>query len=83
MLYSFDGTSIEQMPIKLKYWPDELTNKFNEIKKSEKEPKEPLREWGVAQDKHRHIPGTGIEEPALTGEEMFKKQFEQQKQGGR
>lgn len=84
MLYSFDGTTIEQIPIKSKYWPDELTSKFNEIRKSEKEPKEPLREWGSTQYKYRRIPGIGTtEEPALTGEEAFKKQMEQLKSGGR
>jgi hypothetical protein len=46
MLYSFDGANIDRMPIKSRYWPEELLSKFNEIKRSEKEPKEPLREWG-------------------------------------
>ena len=44
-LYSFDGTNIEHMPTKPEYWAKELQVQFNEIKKSEKEPKEPLRAW--------------------------------------
>jgi len=46
MLYSFDGASIEHMPIKSRYWAKGLQGKFNEVRKSEKEPKEPLRIWG-------------------------------------
>jgi hypothetical protein len=46
MLYSTDGTDIQRMAIKTRYWPDELQIKFNEIKKAEKEPKEPWRDWG-------------------------------------
>ncbi|MFA5238544.1 MAG: hypothetical protein WC476_02375 [Phycisphaerae bacterium] len=45
MLYSFDGKNIERLPTKTRYWPDALQNKFNEIKRAEKEPKEPLRSW--------------------------------------
>jgi len=45
MLYSFDGTNIEHMPSKPEYWAKELQIQFNEIRKSEKEPKEPLRGW--------------------------------------
>jgi len=46
MLYSFDGTDIQHMPIKQSYWPAELQAKFSEIRKSKNETKEPLREWG-------------------------------------
>lgn len=45
LLYSFDGKDIERLPIKSRYWAEALQNKFNEIKKYEKEPKEPLRGW--------------------------------------
>ncbi len=45
MLYSFDGTTIERVPVKTRYWDEQLQAKFNEINKSEKEPKEPLRAW--------------------------------------
>lgn len=45
MLYSFDGTNIAHKPVKARYWTSELQAKFNQIKKAEKEPKEPLRSW--------------------------------------
>lgn len=45
MLYSFDGKDIERLPIKTRYWTEALQSKFNEIKRYEKEPKEPLRAW--------------------------------------
>lgn len=45
MLYSFDGSNIGHIPVKPRYWAAELQAKFNEIKKSEKDPKEPLRTW--------------------------------------
>ncbi len=45
MLYSFDGTKIEHMPIKSMNWGDKMQAKFNEIKKASKEPKVALRDW--------------------------------------
>ncbi|MHC4124949.1 MAG: hypothetical protein ACYSRR_00630 [Planctomycetota bacterium] len=45
MLYSFDDMNIEHAPIKLRYWATELQAVFSEIKKCEKDPKEPLRSW--------------------------------------
>ena len=45
MLYSFDGTAIEHMPIKIKNWDEKVQARFNEIKKAEKEPKVSLRDW--------------------------------------
>lgn len=43
MLYSFDGKNIEHLPTKTGYWTEALLSKYNEIKRAEKEPKEPLR----------------------------------------
>ncbi len=45
MLYTFDGTNIEHMPVRARYWTPELQAKFNDIKRSEKETREPLRSW--------------------------------------
>jgi hypothetical protein len=45
LLYSLNGKDIERRPIKSRYWTEALQNKFNEIKRDEKEPKEPLRNW--------------------------------------
>jgi len=46
MLYTFDGTNVERMPIRTRYWAKDVLIKFNEIKKSERAPKEPFRDWG-------------------------------------
>jgi hypothetical protein len=59
MLYSFDGANIEHMPIKSRYWAEELLNRFNEIKRSEKDKKEPLREWGTTTGVQRRGPTPG------------------------
>ncbi len=45
MLYSYDGTNIEHMPVESRNWPTELLAKFNQIKREQREPKEPLRDW--------------------------------------
>jgi len=46
MLYTFDGMNIERMPIGARYWAKELLIMFNKIRRSEKEPREPFRDWG-------------------------------------
>jgi len=46
MLYTFDGMNIERMPIRTRYWAKDVLIKFNEIKKSERAPREPFRPWG-------------------------------------
>jgi hypothetical protein len=48
VLFSFDGTSVERLPAKQMYWPDELRSKYSELKTLEKKPKEPWRDWGSA-----------------------------------
>jgi hypothetical protein len=45
MLYSLDGVAIEHIPVSTRYWDEELRIKLNEITRSQKEPKEPLRPW--------------------------------------
>ena len=45
MLYSLDGVGIEHIPVSMRYWNEELRIKLNEITRSQKEPKEPLRPW--------------------------------------
>jgi hypothetical protein len=63
LLYSFNGENIERLPVKTRYWTDDLQNKFNEIRRSEKEPKEPLRTWEgrVSQRQQRISQPTGEE----------------------
>jgi hypothetical protein len=50
MLYSFDGDNIEHIPVSTRYWDEELRIKLNEITRSRKEPKEPLRAWDTKLD---------------------------------
>lgn len=65
LLYSFNGRDVERQPIKSRYWTDALQNKFNEIKKYEKEPKEPLRNWvskaGTVQQRQRISQPMGVD----------------------
>jgi hypothetical protein len=61
MLYSLDGKDIERLPVKTRYWTDALQNKFNEIKRSEKESKEPLRGWGGKTTERKKAPVQGTE----------------------
>jgi len=46
MLYTFDGMSIERMPIRTRYWSKELKITFDKIGKSQKQPQQPFRDWG-------------------------------------
>lgn len=52
MLYSYDGSRIERMPVGDRYWPEELLIMRSEIRNSQREPKQPLRPWASA--------GTGV-----------------------
>jgi hypothetical protein len=59
MLFSFDGTSVERLPAKQMYWPEELRLKYGELKALEKRPKEPWRAWsstGVLEGQQRAVP---------------------------
>ena len=68
MLYSFDGTNIEHIPVKSRYWAEGLQIKFNEIKRAEKEPKEPLRAWGGRPSQRRlQPPGMPPGMPGMPG----------------
>lgn len=66
MLYSFDGTSVERLPIKTRYWTDDLQNKFNDIRRLGKEPKEPLKAWTGGRSGIRR-PGVGEGVPLYQG----------------
>jgi hypothetical protein len=45
VLYSYDGSKIEETAAKVMNWPDKLRARYNEIKSLEKKPKEALRAW--------------------------------------
>jgi hypothetical protein len=61
LLYSYNGKDIEHLPIKTRYWTEALQTKFNDIKKSEKEPKEPLRIWGGKPGERGRVPAPEVE----------------------
>ncbi|MGA2070482.1 MAG: hypothetical protein ABSG97_03960 [Sedimentisphaerales bacterium] len=63
MLFSFDGTSVERLPAKQMYWPEERRLKYSELKTLEKRPKEPWRAWGSTgpmEVQQRGLPGDGM-----------------------
>jgi hypothetical protein len=53
LLYSLDGMNIEQMPVKPSNWSAELLAMSNEIKRIQKEEKEPLRAWDSSTRRRR------------------------------
>jgi hypothetical protein len=61
LLYSFDGTSVERMAVKQRYWPEKLQARYIEIRKLEKEPKQPLRPFGSKVGERRRGPTPGME----------------------
>ena len=63
MLYSRDGTTIERRAVKSMYWARELQAMFTELKKAEKEPKEPLRDWGRKATKRNRRTRTAPKSP--------------------
>jgi hypothetical protein len=69
VLFSFDGTSVEKLPAKLMYWPEELRLKYSELKALEKKPKEPWRAWTStgALEGQRAVPGDRIRGPMDRG----------------
>jgi hypothetical protein len=59
ILYSFDGTDVERMAIKQRYWPDKVQAMYTTIRKLEKEPKQPLRAFGSQiGERRRGLPPT-------------------------
>ena len=45
MLYSMDGTNIERMPIKTRYWADDARFTFNRLTKLAEDEREALQAW--------------------------------------
>jgi hypothetical protein len=73
MLFSFDGTSVDRLPAKQMYWPEELRLKYSELKTLEKRPKEPWRAWGSAgtlEEQQRAVPGDRMRGPMDRGGQM-------------
>ena len=53
MLYSFDGTSIEHMPVRTAYWATDLQKWYSEIVRMQREKPEPLKSWGTGGSRRR------------------------------
>jgi len=73
MLFSFDGTSVDRLPAKQMYWPEELRLKYSELKTLEKRPKEPWRAWssaGTLEEQQRAVPGDRMRGPMDRGGQM-------------
>ncbi|MHC4130605.1 MAG: hypothetical protein ACYSSP_02255 [Planctomycetota bacterium] len=78
LLYSRNGDDILRIPVKSRYWAQNLLNKFNEINRLEKEPKEPLREWGAASSLKGRRTGAGKGKgDRKTMESMLQELFQQ------
>ena len=71
MLYSFDGATIEHIPVKQRYWAGEVQAKFGKIKELEKRLKKPLRAWGSRLDQRRQYAPAGMDFEELGREEDF------------
>jgi hypothetical protein len=56
VLYSYDGATIEHLPISYGNWPKELQIKFNEIKKLAEKVKKPWRSWTEKRDRRSRYP---------------------------
>jgi len=70
MLYTFDGSNIEHLPVNQRYWAKDMQTRFGEIEKCKGEPKEPLRDWGSRRGGRRWLPA-GVEEEFEEEEEFF------------
>lgn len=48
MLFSYDASRIERMPVGDRYWPEQLRVVRSEIRNSQREPKQPFRPFGAS-----------------------------------
>ncbi len=46
MLYSYDGTNIEHIPVRSSYWPENMRSIFAQIQRLSRETKEPFKAFG-------------------------------------
>jgi len=53
MLYSFDGTSIEHMPVRTAYWATDLQKWYGDIMRMQRVKPEPLKSWGTGGSRRR------------------------------
>ena len=69
MLYTFDGSGIEHIPISRSCWAAELQMRFNEIQELEERPKKPLRDWGSKTADYRRRSPKGADDEEYDDEE--------------
>jgi len=53
MLYSFDGTNIEHMPVRTAYWATNLQKWYSDIVRMQREKPEPLKAWNTSGRRQR------------------------------
>jgi hypothetical protein len=83
MLYSFDGTNIEHMPVGTTYWSKEMQTVFNYIAQLEREPQEPFKAFGTS--RRRGVrPGQGeYDNMGLYDDQLMYEQMMMEDMGGR
>ena len=69
MLYSYDGVSIEHMPVGATYWEPHLQTVFSHIARKQREPHEPFNAFGTSGRQQRM--GDGMEDYYDMGQEML------------
>ena len=60
MLYSYDGTEIEHLPVGSSYWPEDMKSIYAQVQRLSRETKEPFKAFGSRGTQRR--PGTGTME---------------------
>jgi hypothetical protein len=87
ILYSFDGSTVERVPAKLAYWPEELRLRYTEVRNLEKKTRLSFKAWGAATGRRLPLPGRGVPSPSGQpgGADMleYQRMMMQQLQGGR
>lgn len=79
MLYSFDGTSIEHMPVRTAYWATDLQKWYGEIARMQREKPEPLKSWGTGGSRRR----TRDSEYQDYGDDYYMEEMMMEGMGGR
>ena len=59
MLYSYDGASIEHMPVGATYWEPQLQSAYSHIARKQREPREPFKAFGTTGRQQRMGDGMG------------------------
>jgi hypothetical protein len=75
MLYSYDGASIEHMPVSKSCWAQKLQARFNEIEELEERLRKPLRDWGAKPAEYRkRVPKREIDDGEYDEEEEYERE---------